>query len=65
MNKMEKIRNLLMSANKQEEVNDIVLDNLEFLLMNPQMFTLVSDTRKRIDIVEKTKKQYWKVYEMN
>ena len=54
-----------MMARTNQEINDIVNANIDYLNENPRLFSFAKNARRRIARVQREKKKSWALYEMN
>ena len=62
---MTKIILQFLEAQSNQEINEIVNENIEFLNANPRLFSFARNARKRINRVQKEMRKSWKTYQMN
>ena len=56
---------LFLEAKTNQDVNNIIDENIEFLNENPKLFIFAKNARKRINRIRQEKRKSWKVYELN
>jgi hypothetical protein len=56
---MTKLIYQLMNCQNNQEVNDLINGNIDFLNDNPKMFSFVKNARKRINRIRREKMKTW------
>jgi len=62
---MTNLINKFLNAQSNQEINNIVSENLEFLNANPRLFSFARNARRRIARIKREMKKSFKIYEMN
>lgn len=54
-----------MSAMTTKEINQIVTENIDFMMLFPESFKYAKNAKRRIHTIERQKKLSWKSYQLN
>jgi hypothetical protein len=63
--KIERLRDAFMACDTMGEVQSVVLANLEFMLMNKELFTFSDNALRRIDRVQVERTKSWDLVSKN